>query len=520
MPLTEKQVHDLNFMNEAARRSSLGDILKYYDESGGSGGVSLQQVLNITNPINQKADNNADDISDLRTSLENESQTRSQNDQALSNAIDEVANRTVGTPRLLIVNNASISEKEDGGLTTPYHSIQKAIDESDFGNLILIIPGEYDESITINNKENLTIATVGVTGQYRVKIDGNLIITGTSKRIGISNLEIDGNYTCDTTGGLIYADNVAVNGTTEFTGGGYHRYDFCFFTNIIHDGSGIFDIRDSQIENSGRITFTGRSANSVLSLIDVTNVCIITHTGGILYVAGNTTFVPNSILDSAGLYSTCSAVNGMIRFDGGTFLQIDGTYAIINKTGDCVYTLSTVVYEPSTSHLVGTRIDGGLHSDQIFDHNIRTGYSYLGQGSLHDHLDGISNEFSNIQSESNLFVFGDISSPGATLDLVVDKFTIRASYSTSTASAVSIFATTGTVIADVRRWSIYGGSSEGTAFDDTTLTTIPLVVDDTVLVNSSDSCNVWVGIDQDMWEIKVFISGSGARSRITARKLS
>lgn len=66
--LTDKQVHDLNNMNEAARRSMLGDILR---NGGGSGsGVTLDQVREITDPINTKVDSVDVTVSNITNNLD------------------------------------------------------------------------------------------------------------------------------------------------------------------------------------------------------------------------------------------------------------------------------------------------------------------------------------------------------------------------------------------------------------------------------------------------------------------
>lgn len=116
--------------------------------------------------------------------------------------------------------------------------------------------------------------------------------------------------------------------------------------------------------------------------------------------------------------------------------------------------------------------------------------------------------------------YGDISTTGATLDLTVGNFIVRA---TGGANAnISILSATNTSIPniDIRRFSIYGDSSEGAAFDDVTVTSTPLIVDDTVLKQSNDTCTIWIGNGRQVIEVKVFISANGTRCRILSDFLS
>lgn len=385
MDLTEKQIHDLNMMNEAARRSMLGDLLKGFQNIPPGSGVSLDQVKQITDPMQDEIDDLKNNTSSIETDITN-----------IYKDIQDLQSETgnLDIPHYLFVNADSKETEENGGLTTPYKSIQAAINNAQFGTVIEIAPGEYNENIIISNKENLSITTAGVIGQYRVKIDGNLTITGAqTERIGISNIEFGGNYLCDTTLGLVYMDNVAIVGSSTFSGAGYHRYDFCFFSAILHNGSGFIDIRESQIENNAKVTVES-TPTAIIALISVYNLNVI-HTSGNLYVGGSTKFLSDS--SGVGLLSTCTSTQGAIQFDGGTMLQATGVYATINKTGNCPYMLSTLVYEPNTSTFMGTKIDGGLHTEQIYDHVTRFGYTITGSGSVRDHLDGISNALLDLQ---------------------------------------------------------------------------------------------------------------------------
>lgn len=118
--------------------------------------------------------------------------------------------------------------------------------------------------------------------------------------------------------------------------------------------------------------------------------------------------------------------------------------------------------------------------------------------------------------------YGSILNTDDTLDLVIGGITVRARKKDTVNAEVSVLATnTNLPNIDIRRFSIYGDASEGKAFDSITLTnTTPIVVDDTVLTSSNDTCILWIGNGAQMIEVKIFISGNGARCRIVSDFLS
>ena len=124
--------------------------------------------------------------------------------------------------------------------------------------------------------------------------------------------------------------------------------------------------------------------------------------------------------------------------------------------------------------------------------------------------------------DQNRSVYGNISTnTSEPLDLAVGDsgLIFRAVYSSGTASKLQLLTATGTIVADVRRASIYGGSAEGSQFDGADWTTTATDVDDTVLSESNDTMVVTIGIDNRVWECRAFISGKGARARLWYNKI-
>ncbi|HEX7780462.1 MAG TPA: hypothetical protein VF424_14540, partial [Vicinamibacterales bacterium] len=75
-----------------------------------------------------------------------------------------------GLSRVLFVDRAAVTPNEDGSLTLPYHRIQSAIDSipkpttpaaTALDWTILIAPGDYDESLTIQGPVRLALLGLG-----------------------------------------------------------------------------------------------------------------------------------------------------------------------------------------------------------------------------------------------------------------------------------------------------------------------------------------------------------------------
>lgn len=303
----------------------------------------------------------------------------------------EIIDWTIISPNEVYVNSLSDNEIENGTINFPFKSLQLGIDNALFGSNIIIAPSNYDENIIIEDKQNLTLVAEGAIGQFRVVINGNLTIRGTSNRIGITNIQFNGSYINNSLNCLTYFDNVNIVNETNLNGGGYHRYDYCFFRDLNIKNDTFCDIRSSQCEDLS--TWSCLSSTATLSMIDILNV-FLNHKQGNIFVSGTTMFIPVSS-DNIGLISTANVGEGLLRIDNGTFKLSDGNYCKIEKTGNCLYTLGIVVYEPNISILNGDRIDSGLHSDQIFDNYNRINYTPI-DGSLKSHLDAIDNKLGDV----------------------------------------------------------------------------------------------------------------------------
>lgn len=309
------------------------------------------------------------------------------------------------------INNLFTGKVKYVGEAFQYKTIQSAINDSTFGDVILIYPGEYNEgAVSINGRQNLTITSYGETAQYRVKVNGTFTLSN-SIRIEIENIEMEA-LTITNNSDLCYFNNIAVNGKTVISVAvnGYIRFDNCYFGNFNNHNQKQTDIRNCQFENSVLLAASDSGESAILSVFNTTNLNL-SHQGGSVLVSGYCMF---KVVDPNTRYviaSTVSSANCVLRLDGGTTLLSDGTYGVVYKSGNCPYSISNFIYEPSISTLNGTKIDGGLHSNQIYDHKIRQGYTNV-SSELLEHLNGISNslldkEISKVEIVSGKNILND-----------------------------------------------------------------------------------------------------------------
>ena len=125
--------------------------------------------------------------------------------------------------------------------------------------------------------------------------------------------------------------------------------------------------------------------------------------------------------------------------------------------------------------------------------------------------------------KSNLQVYNaDLSAAGSTLDVPLESLILTVEYASSTAVRLSVRAADAAapVTADIRRTSIYNGSSIEAQTNDGVKVTGKLVLDDTIYSQSQEMH--WTRIRQqnptsDSWsfcEICTFASGGGARTSV------
>lgn len=259
---------------------------------------------------------------------------------------------TITSPTVIYVdvNNDDPNNLEDGSINYPYTSAQTGVNACPTGGIVCITAGAYNESLSIENKNNITVCCLSnePKGQYRAVFSGSLTISGTSQRIGIVGLQFNGDYNYTSRGSLIYIDDLAIRGNTTLSTGGYHRYDNCFFFGVTVSGTTFADFRDCQSEDT--VSWTCNvGASGVFSLRDCINAKYNHQSGFMSIVGGNVLPVG----DNVGILSTAST--GLLYMYGIDFYQIASSqYATINKTGTCDATIGICNQDYTGSTLNGT----------------------------------------------------------------------------------------------------------------------------------------------------------------------
>lgn len=293
---------------------------------------------------------------------------------------------TTGT---IFVNSASENVTEDGTMYAPYHTIQAAVNAAPFGTNISISAGDYsNEDVVIDNKQNINLSADNVIGQWRTIVK-SIAITGSSNRIGIKNIQVEETYTHAASNGNVYIDNMAVKGLVTISGTGYHQYDYMqIMDDIDITGTAYVALRSSSGEDNS--IFTISEVTATLYLRDVTNVTLHREYGNVI-IDGSTNFITVNDFD-VNFCIISENTAGSIIFINGTARQANGSLTGIDLRGTAVYSLGKFEFEPASSNLNGPRIQGGLHSIQLYDHATRAGYTLASgvQASLDAHLDAIS----------------------------------------------------------------------------------------------------------------------------------
>ena len=316
------------------------------------------------------------------------------------------------SPHKLYIDGSFTGTVSTGTQFAPFKTITEAIQSHTDGVVYVmeIAPGTYVEDITITNSQQIFLQGIGITGQYEVVIDGNLTITG-SQRIRLQNLSFYGSCNINNSR-LIYGDNVSVRSTVTIGGNQYTsgQNNYIYFENSFFDSS--ISVTNGQLVNLNTCTFSlTSSANLALLsgtlpqqvIADSCTGVILQHVFG-AFESVNTAFAKLSTNVSITSTATATATNALV-LNSGTLWQTDATCGIINKTGDCIYSLGMLQYEPTNANvLTGTKVDGwSLHSNQIFDHNTRSGYTKVND-TIEGHLDGINSALVELESAGGSFV--------------------------------------------------------------------------------------------------------------------
>lgn len=304
----------------------------------------------------------------------------------------------ISLPNIIYVSKDS--EKEDkltnGTIAFPFKTIQEALNLPDLDNKVIFIgPGIYNENITIDGKSSIVLTSYGNTsiiGESNIINANNLIINN----IKLSNIVFNGNVGNSTA----YFRNLEVPDIIFLQSSiGAYMFNNCKISNVNIDGSGKGFDSKIYFDNCSSISTQGsgkQTINGIYSDVIFTNCkkLKVLHLEGKVTFKGDNTFYSNVGIESLADDHS----NNLLRLDGGSMLEDNGTYSTISKVGECYYTLTNFIYNIENK-LNGTLIGQGYNSKQVHDNKTRSGYSHSSTNRLEDHLDGISTKFNAVDKE-------------------------------------------------------------------------------------------------------------------------
>ena len=116
----------------------------------------------------------------------------------------------------LFVASGNSSTGDDGSSTSPFHSIQRAVDQAVSGDEIMVAVGEYNENISINKSLTLrssapmtTISGQGLSGAAVTLAANNITFTGFAVKNSSTGLSITGSN-CSVTDNHFSTNSVAI----------------------------------------------------------------------------------------------------------------------------------------------------------------------------------------------------------------------------------------------------------------------------------------------------------------------
>lgn len=248
-------------------------------------------------------------------------------------------------------------------INAPFKTIQHAINVATSNSSIYVSTGTYTENITIGNGKSVYL-NLGDEISNAVKIHGTLDISSNSAIYTvISGGEITGLTTINnllvTSGGIRFK-NVKLSGGHTIAGSQSSSINFenCYLLGVGSVNYTAISLEAKiQYKSCYMMDMTSFTINGVsaVAMVKCEGLPTITHINGYLGISDCLNFKRDT--NGYGIICTAnlSATNSLI-ISNTSLYQIDGTYAIINKTGTCIYAI-TKVARTGLDILNGTRIN-------------------------------------------------------------------------------------------------------------------------------------------------------------------
>ena len=282
----------------------------------------------------------------------------------------------------------------DGSLAKPYATIQQAVNAAVSGQTIMISPGVYAENVEVSSK-SLTLRGSDAFMQIITRLEGKVTILSNAS-ISFANLSVhnDNDY-------CLYMNDA-----------GQCRFDFSTFTRTNATDTAIRIVGNT---STAKIIFTRSYVEGVIELSstiqqpvvvngmmsalasfkllginpltieDSNEIGKVIHENGVLALRN----IGRVTAAGVGLTSIAAnlATNGLV-ISSVNFQQSDGSYATIDKSGDCVFSVSNSNRDVANDQLVGTRISFASTARDIAALHPAVNYTAV-DGTVEGHFSGI-----------------------------------------------------------------------------------------------------------------------------------
>lgn len=297
----------------------------------------------------------------------------------------------------------------DGTFGAPFKTINKAMSVVNSFDLIKIFPGDYVEDITINSAQfvGVLFEGFGLTDAAQVRVLGQILLdTVAVSRSRFKDIAFVGvtsgipTVTIRNTSGRFKWENVSISHedgsnetVVEFAGDNLNWFEF---NRCGIDGK--FKQESSAQQGSVTINIIEPYAAPEISLNCTPAVLVVrdagvikapVHTKGTLFLDGVSRVVA---VGGVSLTSTSMASQGMLGLKNVSFFQENGTFGLINKTGDCPYLLAGVVRDRDNDVLTGTAVLK-THAEDYHGNYEPVNYDIVGE-NIPSHLAGIDKKVS------------------------------------------------------------------------------------------------------------------------------
>ena len=301
----------------------------------------------------------------------------------------------------------------DGSITKPYATIQEAVDNASSSTVIIIQPGTYVESVTIE-EDNIHLMGYGAGSGNNTLIFGKVTVTGDD--VVMSDISVDFNtgYALEINAAIGFRSfSCAFRRSSSTATAVYHTgviadENWLVNTNIVgyvesvHTGGGSLIITGG---SSSEFSVRANTADGSVVVNNVPVMHIAEHLAGKLVLRNIGQMGKNGSNQSIVSAVASSSANHLLM-ENINLQQSDYTFGIIAKSGTCSYTLLGVNYDAATSTLTGTLQSKGMPATMIPVTFTATEYT-AASATVEAHLSAIDAALGDVAEATSDVVFSN-----------------------------------------------------------------------------------------------------------------